>query len=188
MGLSNICSEFTFLKVKQILSLNWIRPILMIFQLTWVVESDIFQSGLWERVLLVFEYEFEPKSRCRWRLWDYAFITDNGDYETVDFDVEDQSWGGSLNSELTATIINVYDKFNQSCESTSYNLFGSIALIKRGSCEFGLKALNAQNAGAEAVVIYNNNNSGQPLGMSAGNYGNNVTIPVFSMSGASGMN
>ena len=47
--------------------------------------------------------------------------------------------------------------------NTSYNLSGSIALIKRGACQFGLKALNAQNAGAVAVIIYNNNNSGQPI-------------------------
>jgi Zn-dependent M28 family amino/carboxypeptidase len=31
-----------------------------------------------------------------------------------------------------------------------------IALIQRGACEFGIKARNAQNAGAEAVIIFNN--------------------------------
>ncbi len=30
-----------------------------------------------------------------------------------------------------------------------------IALIQRGTCTFGIKALNAQNAGAEAVIIFN---------------------------------
>jgi Zn-dependent M28 family amino/carboxypeptidase len=45
-----------------------------------------------------------------------------------------------------------------------------IALIQRGACEFGIKARNAQNAGAEAVVIMN---SGAP-----GNEGviSNVTL------------
>ncbi|WP_127820350.1 M20/M25/M40 family metallo-hydrolase [Microbacterium sp. CPCC 204701] len=45
-----------------------------------------------------------------------------------------------------------------------------IALIQRGACEFGIKARNAQNAGAEAVVIMN---SGSP-----GNEGviSNVTL------------
>ena len=56
---------------------------------------------------------------------------------------------------------------------------GSIALIERGECEFGLKALNAENSGAVAVIIYNNNNSGQPLYMAAGTNGSNLTIPVF---------
>ena len=33
---------------------------------------------------------------------------------------------------------------------------GNIALISRGSCNFSIKATNAQTAGASAVVIYNN--------------------------------
>jgi Zn-dependent M28 family amino/carboxypeptidase len=35
-----------------------------------------------------------------------------------------------------------------------------IALIQRGACEFGIKARNAQNAGAEAVVIMNTGTPG----------------------------
>jgi Zn-dependent M28 family amino/carboxypeptidase len=34
-----------------------------------------------------------------------------------------------------------------------------IALIQRGTCNFGRKALNAQNAGAEAVIIFNQGNT-----------------------------
>jgi Zn-dependent M28 family amino/carboxypeptidase len=34
-----------------------------------------------------------------------------------------------------------------------------IALIQRGSCNFGTKAQNAQNAGAEAVIIFNQGNT-----------------------------
>jgi Zn-dependent M28 family amino/carboxypeptidase len=33
---------------------------------------------------------------------------------------------------------------------------GNVALIARGSCSFAIKATNAKNAGASAVVIYNN--------------------------------
>ena len=36
------------------------------------------------------------------------------------------------------------------------SLAGSAALIRRGTCGFYVKALNAQNAGAQAVVLYNN--------------------------------
>lgn len=36
------------------------------------------------------------------------------------------------------------------------SLDGHVALIRRGTCPFHTKALNAQNAGAEAVVLYNN--------------------------------
>src|SRR5690606_31806620 len=36
------------------------------------------------------------------------------------------------------------------------DMTGKIAVLYRGNCEFGLKALNAEQAGAEAVVIINN--------------------------------
>lgn len=38
----------------------------------------------------------------------------------------------------------------------SGSLDGKVALIRRGGCFFHTKALNAQNAGAEGVVLYNN--------------------------------
>ena len=36
------------------------------------------------------------------------------------------------------------------------SLTGKVALIRRGTCSFYDKAINAQNAGAAAVVLYNN--------------------------------
>ena len=54
---------------------------------------------------------------------------------------------------------------------------GKIAVIYRGDCEFGAKALNAQNAGAVAVFIINRV-AGAPVAMGAGAQGANVTIPV----------
>ncbi|MBZ0099949.1 MAG: hypothetical protein K8F30_12740, partial [Taibaiella sp.] len=62
---------------------------------------------------------------------------------------------------------------------------GNIALIKRGNCEFGAKALAAQNAGAVAVVIVNNI-PGPPVGMGAGAQGAGVTIPVIMVSDVEG--
>lgn len=53
---------------------------------------------------------------------------------------------------------------------------GKIALIDRGTCEFGTKCLNAQNAGAIAVIICNNV-SGASFAMTPGANGNQVTIP-----------
>lgn len=61
---------------------------------------------------------------------------------------------------------------------------GKIALIWRGGCQFGTKALNAQNAGAIAVVIVNH--SGEPVGMAGGTDGANVTIPVVMISTSTG--
>jgi hypothetical protein len=52
-----------------------------------------------------------------------------------------------------------------------------IAVVYRGDCQFGTKALNAQQAGAIAVVIINNIPGG-PVGMGPGTDGPNVTIPV----------
>lgn len=63
---------------------------------------------------------------------------------------------------------------------------GKIALVWRGTCEFGAKALAAQTAGASAVVIVNNA-SGGPVGMAGGTSGASVTIPVYMISLDDGM-
>jgi hypothetical protein len=58
---------------------------------------------------------------------------------------------------------------------------GSIALIDRGNCEFGLKALLAETAGADAAIIVNNDPA-QPLSgilMLPGDFGSEVTVPVL---------
>jgi hypothetical protein len=46
------------------------------------------------------------------------------------------------------------------------DLAGKIAVLYRGDCEFGTKALNAEEAGAIACVIINNQ-PGDPIGMGA---------------------
>jgi hypothetical protein len=65
------------------------------------------------------------------------------------------------------------------------SLTGKIAMLYRGDCEFGVKALNAQTAGAIAVIIINNI-SGSPVGMGGGAQGLNVTIPVVMVSDVTG--
>jgi minor extracellular serine protease Vpr len=64
------------------------------------------------------------------------------------------------------------------------SLVGKIALIRRGTCSFYIKARNAQQAGAAGVVIYNNvpgitgaNAAGTPP----------VTVPVVTISAADGV-
>lgn len=61
------------------------------------------------------------------------------------------------------------------------DIAGKIAVIYRGVCEFGAKSLNAQNAGAIAVMIINNQ-PGAPVAMGAGAVGADVTIPVVMIS------
>lgn len=63
------------------------------------------------------------------------------------------------------------------------DLSGKIALIQRGSCTFVSKALAAQNAGALAVVIFNNVEGDIPL-MGGDDLG--ITIPVIAISLADG--
>jgi len=61
---------------------------------------------------------------------------------------------------------------------------GSIAVVRRGTCGFGTKALNAQNAGAAGVVIVNNtaNVNVNSFTMAGGTDGGGVTIPVVLVS------
>jgi hypothetical protein len=54
---------------------------------------------------------------------------------------------------------------------------GRIAFIDRGTCQFGLKALHAEQAGAGGVVIADNQVS-TPFKMAPGEDGRQVTIPV----------
>ncbi|HET6967297.1 MAG TPA: M28 family metallopeptidase [Ornithinibacter sp.] len=74
---------------------------------------------------------------------------------------------------------------NEGCEAADFAGFtpGNIALVQRGACTFAIKTTNAYNAGASAVVIWNN----QP-GVINGTLGNDFTldIPVVSATQADG--
>jgi uncharacterized repeat protein (TIGR01451 family) len=61
---------------------------------------------------------------------------------------------------------------------------GNIAIVRRGGCGFGVKALNAESAGASGVVIVNSTAGGNihTIGMNGGDEGALVTIPVVMIS------
>ena len=61
-------------------------------------------------------------------------------------------------------------------------LNGKVAIIYRGACEFGIKALAAQQAGAVAVLIVNNIENALPPSLGPGSVGAQLTIPVLSVS------
>jgi minor extracellular serine protease Vpr len=63
------------------------------------------------------------------------------------------------------------------------SLTGKVALIRRGTCTFHIKTLNAQNAGAIGAVLYNNV-AGQFAATVAGS--TPITIPVVSVSDTDG--
>jgi minor extracellular serine protease Vpr len=73
---------------------------------------------------------------------------------------------------------------NDACSPLpSGSLAGKAVLIRRGTCTFHLKSLNAQNAGAVAVVLYNNS-AGLFSPTVAGTPA--ITIPVVAVSDGDG--
>lgn len=100
------------------------------------------------------------------------------------------AWGGNWqNGTVYGSLVLVNSTGanpTQGCTAltNSAEVAGNIALIDRGGCEFGIKALNAQNAGAAAVLIMNN--VAGLMDMGAGAQGANVTIPVAIISQEAG--
>jgi Zn-dependent M28 family amino/carboxypeptidase len=75
------------------------------------------------------------------------------------------------------------------CEAADFAGFpaGTIALIQRGTCTFAAKALNAQAAGATAVIIFNQGNTPAREGLIVGTLApSSTTIPVVGASYAQG--
>ena len=56
------------------------------------------------------------------------------------------------------------------------SMAGKVALIRRGACDYTLKIINAQNAGAIAVIIYNDHRDYEPREPEVGS-GVGITIP-----------
>ncbi|RMA66253.1 T9SS-dependent M36 family metallopeptidase [Ulvibacter antarcticus] len=76
---------------------------------------------------------------------------------------------------------------NDACDTilNGADLNGKIAVIRRGDCEFGFKALAAETEGAVAVIVVNNV-AGDPIPMGPGVNGGSVTIPCIMVSQADG--
>ncbi|MCF8246165.1 MAG: T9SS type A sorting domain-containing protein [Saprospiraceae bacterium] len=97
-------------------------------------------------------------------------------------------WGDTLAQTVSAPLIWAYSQDSlgsQSdsllCDSMAFNdLTGKIALIRRGDCNFTLKAYRAQQAGAVGVIIVNhtyNADGGGLVGMSGALYAAETHIP-----------
>ncbi|MBG6183692.1 Zn-dependent M28 family amino/carboxypeptidase [Arthrobacter sp. CAN_A214] len=101
------------------------------------------------------------------------------------------SGSGDVSGAITAVdTAGVASATNTSgCEAADFAGFepGSIALVQRGTCPFSQKALNAETAGAGAVVIFNTGVGGN-TGPIAGTLGapGVVSIPVLGASYATG--
>lgn len=97
-------------------------------------------------------------------------------------------WGGTVLDELCAEMVWAKDLVGNDsigCDSIEAGLYaGKIVLIRRGACEFGVKALRAERGGALAVIIINHFANAAETGctlfnMLAGAVGAQVTIPAF---------
>jgi Zn-dependent M28 family amino/carboxypeptidase len=76
------------------------------------------------------------------------------------------------------------------CEASDFAAFdaGNIALIQRGTCDFSVKAVNAEDAGAIGVIIFNEGNTPDREPLFGGTLGGPVVdIPVVSASFAFGV-
>ena len=116
-------------------------------------------------------------------------------YQTIGFT-------GTGEGDITGNVIPVDIKLTgdrldtSACEAADFaglNFSGTndIALIQRGGCNFSVKALNAEAAGAEAVVVFNQGDTvgaGDRFGLVQGTLGgdNVVGIPVVGASFAQG--
>ena len=73
----------------------------------------------------------------------------------------------------------------EGCNELTNDLTGKIAVIWRNTCEFGTKILNAENAGARAVIIINR--EAGLVNMAPGADGGIVTIPCVFIENADGV-
>lgn len=102
-------------------------------------------------------------------------------------------WGGVVTTPIVNVPIIMGSPDTFGCSSFSPgSMTGKIAVIWRGplggsACEFGYKALQAENAGAIACVIINEYPGEGPVGMGPGSYGASVTIPVFMIGNLDGI-
>ena len=77
------------------------------------------------------------------------------DQRSIDF--LSASFGKAITETPLENVVDLVSPQN-ACTSITSNISGKIALIERGDCEFGVKVLNVQNAGAVGAIVYNKNN------------------------------
>jgi hypothetical protein len=100
------------------------------------------------------------------------------------------AWGANLQNTYASgelVVVNdgtVGDSLGCTALTNAAQVNGKIAVVYRGSCEFGIKALNAQNAGAIGVIVINNAAGTMDMGVGANGAG--VTIPVAMISNTDG--
>ena len=108
----------------------------------------------------------------------------------VDFATMDASGSGAVPAGTPIVVVDFAEPTTTASNSTAgceaadftQDLTGKVAVIQRGTCDFGLKAKNAQDRGAKAVIIFNEGTIGDPerQGLILGTVeGYGVTIPAL---------
>ncbi len=98
------------------------------------------------------------------------------------------NFGPTISSVITADIVLADDGSGAPIEACNAltngaEINGKIALVRRGTCTFVTKVKNAQDAGAIAVIVMNNN-PGEPIAM--GGSDPTITIPAVMITQANG--
>lgn len=105
--------------------------------------------------------------------------------EEVDYNLMAQTDPGNVTGQVTAVDLALLDPSTSTsgCEAADFAGFpaGNIALIQRGACAFQLKAENAAAADAVGVIIFNQGNTPDRMGLINGTLGQTYAggIPVF---------
>ncbi len=113
-------------------------------------------------------------------------VTGGGQYALGDCGYNTATWGGDISTETCVNVVWAYDITPDSmcCDTILNNYAGKFVMIRRGTCEFGAKALKAEQAGAIGVIVVNHfatatENGCTSVPMGPGVVGDQVTIPAI---------
>ncbi len=144
------------------------------------------QDGSGENNATFFPGSEGQKGRMQMYMWtelaaETSFTINSPSDISGDYMARSANFGG-LNYDITAELFLMDDNSENPTFGCVPNMdypdiTGKIALIDRGGCQFGSKALFAQDAGAVAVVFCNNE-PGTGVYLAPGFDGDGVTIPM----------
>jgi Zn-dependent M28 family amino/carboxypeptidase len=147
------------------------------------------QSAGWTVNVQPFEFPYyEPLAPSTFE----RTAPDQHTYADDEFATFDYSGSGDVTANLQAVDLTLpptpEPSSTSGCEDSDFAGFtpGNIALIQRGTCTFGEKVVNAQEAGASAVVIFNEGQAPDRVDVLSGTLGGPVTIPAVGVSFAEG--
>ena len=110
--------------------------------------------------------------------------------EDTDYGLMTYSGSGDVTAPVEAVDLNLADLANSTsgCEAADFAGFtaGNIALVRRGTCTFATKVVNAQDAGASAVIVMNQGTEGRTDAFSGTLGGAVGTVPSIGTSFAIG--